>query len=90
MEEKQRYGYCKRQMSEFVHEKTSKLLKKKKRKKKKMENLKRENDLAQTATQSNAIRTKYIKAKIDNAQQNCKWRLCRERNLNGLPHCEQM
>ena len=39
-------------------------------------NLKREVEFLQLAAQNNAIRTNYIKARIDKTQQNCKCRLC--------------
>ena len=37
---------------------------------------KKETDSLQIATQNNAIRTKYVKTKIDNMQQNNECRLC--------------
>ena len=43
-------------------------------------NLKRETESLITAAQDNAIRTNYIKAKIDRTQQNSKCRMCGERD----------
>ena len=68
---KQLYGYFKRQASETSQEKTWTWLRK--------ANLQRETEFLLRATK-NAIRTNYIKAKIDKTQQNSKWRLCDDRN----------
>ena len=46
----------------------------------KMGNLKRETESILIAAQNNAIRNNYIKAKIDEMQQNSKCRLCGDRN----------
>ena len=43
-------------------------------------NLMKESESLQIAAQNNAIRTNYIKAKIDKTQQNCKSRLYEERD----------
>ena len=56
-----------RQTSEISHEKTWTWLRK--------GNFKRENEPLLTAAQNNAIRTNYVKAKIDEAYQNSKCRL---------------
>ena len=71
-EEKQLYGYFKRQIEEVAHEKTWTWLRK--------GNLKRETESLIIAAQNNAIRTNYIKAKIDKTQQNSKCRLCGNRD----------
>ena len=42
------------------------------------ENLKKETESLLITAQNNAIRTNYVKAKIDNMQQNNKCRLCDE------------
>ena len=42
-------------------------------------NLKSENESLLITTQNNVININYIKAKIDNTQQNCKYRLCVEK-----------
>ena len=60
-EEKQLYGYFKRQIEEVALEKTWTWLRKK--------NLKRETESLIIAAQNNDIRTNYIKAKIDKTQQ---------------------
>ena len=41
---------------------------------------KRENESLQIAAKNNAIRTNYTKAKIDKTQQNCRCRLCGDRD----------
>ncbi len=56
-EEKQMYEYFLRQTSDVSHEKTWRWLRK--------GNLKRETESIQIVTQSNVIRTNYLKAKID-------------------------
>ena len=71
-EEKQVYGHFKRQTSDISHEKTRTRLKK--------GNLKRETESLFITAQSNAIRSNYIKARIDNTQQNSKCRFCRDRD----------
>ena len=63
-EEKQLYGYFKRKIS---YEKTWTW--------KRNRNLKKE-----TTAQNNAIRTNYVKAKIDYTKQNSKCRLCDDRD----------
>ena len=69
-EEKQLYGYFKRQISEISHEKTWTWLRK--------GNLKRETEYLLIAAQNDAIRTNYAKA-IYKAQQNSRCRLCGDR-----------
>ena len=59
--EKQLYGYFKRQTSEMSHEKTWTGLRKGK--------IKRETESLLIAAQNNAIRTNYVKAKINQTQQ---------------------
>ena len=46
----------------------------------KKRNLKRETESLIIAAENNAIRTNYIKAKIDKTQQNSKCRLCGDRD----------
>ena len=60
--EKQLYGHFKRQIGEVAHKKTWTWLRR--------GNLKRETESLLIAAQNNAIRTNYIKAKIDKTQQN--------------------
>ena len=64
-EEKQLYGYFKWQTCEVSHGKTRARLQ--------MGILVKETESLLTAAQNNAIRTNYIKAKINNTLQNCKW-----------------
>ena len=45
-----------------------------------MGNLNRESKSIQIAPRNNAIRTNYVKAKIDRTQQNSKCRLCGDRD----------
>ena len=71
-EEKQLYGRFKRLINNNSHEKTWTWLRK--------GNLKRETVSLQIAAQDNAIRTNYIKARIDKTQQNSKCRLCGDRD----------
>ena len=59
--EKQLYEHFKRQIGEVAHEQTWTWLRK--------GNLKRETESLIIAAQNNAIRTNYIKAKIDKTQQ---------------------
>ena len=70
-DEKQLYGYFKQQICEISHEKTWTWLRK--------GNLNSESESLLTAAE-NAIRTNYIKAKIENMQQNSKCRFCGDRN----------
>ena len=58
------YGYFRRQTSESALEKTGTWLRK--------GNLKRETKAFLIAAQKNAIRTSYVKAKVDNTQENSK------------------
>ena len=69
MRRKQLCGYFKRQI---FHEQTETWLRK--------GNLKRETESILIATQNNAIRTNYLKAKIDKVQQNSKCRLCADKD----------
>ena len=71
-EEKQHYGYFKRQTSDISHEKTWTWLRK--------GNLKRENESLLIGVQNNAIRISYIKARIDRTQQNSKYGLGGDRD----------
>ena len=71
-EEKELYGHFKWQTSEISHEKTWTWLIK--------ENLKRKTESLLIATQNKAIRTNYIKAKIDKIQQNSRCRLCGDKD----------
>ena len=65
-------GHFKQLISNISHEKTWTWLKK--------GNLKRETESLQIAAQNNAIRTNYIKVRIDKMQQNSKYRLCDDRD----------
>ena len=65
------YGYFKRQTSEISHEMIWIWLRN--------EKLKWETESLLTAAQNNAIRTNYVKAKIDKTPQNSKCRLCGDR-----------
>ena len=71
-DENQMYGHFKRQINESLHEKTWTWLKK--------GNLRRKTESLLIAAQNNAIRTNYIKARIDKTQQNSKYRLCGDRD----------
>jgi len=71
-EEKQLHGYFKRQTQEISHQKTWTWLRK--------GNLKRETESLIIAAQDNAIRTNYIKAKIDKTQRNSKCRMCGDKD----------
>ena len=70
--EKQLYGYFKRQTSEISHEKTWTRLRK--------GNVQREIESFPKVAQNNAIRTKYVKAKIDKMLQNSKCSLWGDRD----------
>ena len=70
-EEKQLYGF-KRLINNISHQKTWTWLRK--------GNLKRETESLLIAAHYNAIRTNHIKARIDKTQQNCKRRLCGDRD----------
>ena len=72
MGEKQLYGRFKRLIHNISHQKTRTWLRK--------WNLKRETESLLIAAQDNAIRTNHIKARIDKMQQNCKCRLCGDRD----------
>ena len=72
MEEKQLHGYFNRQTQEISHQKIWTWLRK--------GNLKRETESLIIAAQDNAIRTNYIKAKIDRTQQNGKCRMYGDRD----------
>ena len=67
-EEKQLYGYFKRQIDNISHEKSSTWLRK--------GNFMRETESVQIAAENNAIKTNYVKAKINKTHQYCKCRLC--------------
>ena len=71
-EEKQLYGRFKRLINNILHEKTWTWLRK--------ENFKRETESLLIVAQNNAIRTNHIKARIDKSKQNCKCRLCGDRD----------
>ena len=71
-EEKQLNGHFKQLTSEISHEETWTWLRK--------GNRKRENESLLIAAQNNAIRTNYIKARIDKTQQNSRCWLCGKRN----------
>ena len=58
------YGYFERQTNKIAFVKTWKWIRK--------GNIKRESESFLIAAQNNAIRTNYIKVKIDNTQQNSK------------------
>ena len=83
-EEKQLYGYFKRQTNEISHKKTWTWLRK--------GNLKRETESLPIAGQNNAIRTNYIKVRIDKTQQNSKYRLCgdRDETINYISECGKL
>ena len=78
MKKKQLYGYFKQQTDEILHEKTGTWLKKR--------NLLREIEFLFLATQNNAIRTNFVKVKIDMTQHNCKCRLYggRDETINHI------
>ena len=71
-EKNQLYERFKPLTSDNSHEKTWMWLRKK--------NLKRETESLLIAAQNNAIRTNYIKARIDETQQNSKYSLCGDRD----------
>ena len=71
-EGKQLYGRFMRLINNISHQKTWTWLRK--------GNLKRETESLLIAAQDNAIRTNHIKARIDKTQQNCKCRLCGDRD----------
>ena len=71
-EVKQLHGYFKRKIREIAHEKTWTRLR--------MRNLKWETESFLIAAQNNAMRTNYIKATIDNTQQNSKRIFSEDRN----------
>ena len=71
-EEKQLFGRFKRLINNISHQKTWTWLRKK--------NLKRETESLLIAAKDNAIRTNYIKTRIDKTQQNSKCRLCDDRD----------
>ena len=66
------FGYFKRQPSEIFHEKTWTWLRK--------GNFKGETESLLIEARNNAIRTNYVKAKIDKTQQYSKCRLCNDRD----------
>ena len=88
-EEKQLYGRFKRLTNTNTKKskkttKTWKWLRK--------ENFKRETESLLIAAQNNAIRINHIKAKIDKVQQNCKCRLCgdRDKMINHISECRKL
>ena len=83
-EEKQLYGYFKRQTREIAHELIWFWLRK--------ENLKREIESLFATAQNNAIKINRIKVKIDNMQQNNKYRLCedRDKTINCISECRKL
>ena len=70
--EKQLHGGFKRLINKISHEKTWTWLRK--------GNFKRETESHLIVAQNNAVRTNHIKAIIDKMQQNCKCRLCGDRD----------
>ena len=83
-EEKQLYGRFKRQISKISLVKTWTWLWKTK--------LKRETESLLIAAQKKAIRTNYIKARIDKMQQNSKCRSCGDRNrtISYISECSKL
>ena len=71
-EKKQFYDCFKQLINNISHQKTWTWIRK--------GNLKRETESLLIAAQDNAIRTNHIKARIDQTQQNNKWRLCGDRD----------
>ena len=71
-EEKQLYGRFKRLISNISHKTTWTWLRK--------GNLKRETESLLIATPNDAIRTNHMKARIGKTQQNCKCKLCSDRD----------
>ena len=71
-EEKQLSGYFKRYNGEITHQNTWTWLRK--------GNFQRETESFLIAAKSNTIRTNYIKVKINNTQQNSKYRLCSDKD----------
>ena len=69
---KQLYGRFKRLINTFSHRKTWTWLTKR--------NLKKETKSLLIVAQNNAMRTNHIKARIDKTKQNCKCRLCGDRD----------
>ena len=69
---KQLYGHFKRKTREISHEETWTLLGK--------DNLERETESLLIASQNNAMRDNYVKARIDQTQQNSRCRLCGDRD----------
>ena len=77
-ERKQLYWHFKRLINNISHDKTCTWLRK--------GNFKRETESILIAAQNNAIRTNYIKARINKTPQNSKCRLCvgRDETLNHI------
>ena len=77
-EEKRQYEYFKQQTGKFSHKKAWAWLGK--------GNYEREIESLMIAVQNKAIITNYMKAKIDNMQQNSKYRLCgdKDETINRL------
>ena len=78
MEEKQLFGYFKRQIGKISHDISETWLRRR--------NLKRVTRSFSTEAQNNSIRAKYIKAKINVTQQNIKFRLnkYRDKTVNHM------
>ena len=72
MEEKQLYGYFKRQICEISHKRSWTWLRK--------ENLKGETGSLFIAAQNNTMRINYIKENINKSKQNSKCSLCGDRD----------
>ena len=83
-EEQQLYRHFKRQTSEILTEKSWTWLRK--------GNLLRETESLLIAAQNNAIRTQYIKAEIDESQQNSKCRFCGDwdETINHICECSKL
>ena len=81
MREKQLYGYFKRQTDEISLQKTLTWLQ--------LGKFKRETESLLLAAQNNAIKTIYIKAKINYTEQNSKCRLWddRDKTMNCISGC---
>ena len=78
IEKNQLYGYFKQQTSEFLHEMTWTSLRKREHKK--------ETKSLLITAQNKAIKTRYVKGKIDTTQQNGKCKLCayKEETINHI------
>ena len=83
-EGRQLYGRFKRLINNISHDKTLIWLRK--------GNFTRETEFLLIAAQNNAIRTNHIKVRIDKTQQNCKCRLCgdRDETINHISECSKL